>query len=82
MTLIPLFNLALRNLASLHHNDGARFGEVRGQLRRLRREHLPTYEELDRRYLDEAKDLYELEQRMRELDRPRRPTWLGYPLER
>jgi hypothetical protein len=41
------------------------------QLSSMRRKLLPTEGELDRRYLDGAVDRYDLEMRMRELDRPR-----------
>jgi hypothetical protein len=75
MILIPLLNLALRRLLSAVRNRAVSHGGVGNRLRRLRRELLPTREELDRQYLDEAQDLYDLEQRMRELDRPRRPAY-------
>jgi len=74
MILVPLFNLALSRLLSVVHNRGTWHSMIRTRLRRIRRELLPTDEELDRQYLEEARDRYDLEQRMRELDRPRRPA--------
>lgn len=65
MILLSLFDLALRRLPPLPTSLGSGLG-------RLRREVLPTDEERDAAYLAAAGDLYELEFRMRELNRPNR----------
>jgi len=72
MVFVPLFTLALNRLSKASARPGGWRRKVRDRLRKLRREVLPTDEESDRRYLEEAQDLHDLEQRMRELDRPGR----------
>jgi len=64
MVLLSILNAALKQpLAAMSD-----------RLKAFRHEFLPTDEEIENRYLDDAVDRYDLEMRMRELDRapPRR----------
>ncbi len=65
MILISLLNLASRHWPPLPD-------ALVGRFRRIRREFLPTEQERDADYLAAAGDLYDLEFRMRELNRPGR----------
>jgi hypothetical protein len=72
MTLLSVLNWGFRSLATAIDNPVPKSRGLVAWLRRLRREMLPTDEELDRQYLEEATDLYDLETRMRDLDSSRR----------
>ncbi|MCB5173960.1 DUF3563 family protein [Microvirga lenta] len=77
MILVPLLNLAFRSLTTAfgRFRPGPSWRDrIRGRLRQLRHDLMPTDAERDSRYLDEACDLYDLEHRIRELDRPRQPA--------
>jgi hypothetical protein len=83
MILVPLFNLALRKLSDASRSRSLRSNGLRSRLRDLRRQLLPTDKEIDRHYLEEARDLHDLEWRMRELDRSRRHArWPLNPFDR
>ncbi|PVE25254.1 hypothetical protein DC522_06920 [Microvirga sp. KLBC 81] len=69
---IPHLNLAFRRLSSISLNWDAWHNRIGCHLRQLRHHLLPTDAERDREYLEEACGRYDLEHRLRELDRPRR----------
>ena len=64
MILVPLFNLALRKLSDASRSRSMRSNRLGSRLRDLRRQLLPTDKAIDRHYLEEARDLYDLEWRM------------------
>lgn len=72
MILLSLFNLSIRTVQKLGTKAGWH-RLVQAHLRKLRREFLPTPAELEDSYLDNAVDRYDLEMRMRELDRAKSP---------
>ena len=74
MILVPLLNLTFRRLPSISLSRGAWRIRIGGSLRQVRYKLLPTDAERNRRYLEEACDRYDLEHRIRELDRVRQPA--------
>jgi hypothetical protein len=73
MILLTFFDRAIRRAQKLSSDWAIWFLHLAARLRYLRRELLPTREELDKQYLEEAVDRYDLEMRERELDRSRTP---------
>lgn len=65
MIFLPFLNFALRTMAF----SSSRLSQ---QLKELRREFLPTDKGREAAYLGSARNLYDLEFRMQELDRTRR----------
>jgi hypothetical protein len=74
MILIPLLNLTFCRLPSISLSWDAWRARIGGCLRQFRHDLLPTDAERNRRYLEEACDRCDLEQRIRELDRVRQPA--------
>jgi hypothetical protein len=79
MIFVPHLNLAFNRLSIVFRNRSAWHGRtwhsrIGDRLSQLRRALLPTDAELDRQSLEDACDLYDLEQRIRELDRSRWPA--------
>jgi hypothetical protein len=73
MIVLTFFDRAIRRAQKVSRDRATGFLHFAARLRYLRRELLPTREELDKQYLEEAVDRYDLEMRERELDRSRTP---------
>jgi hypothetical protein len=73
MILLTFFDRAIRRAQKLNLDRAAWLLHLAARLRHLRRELLPTRDELDKQYLEAAADRYDLEMRIRELDRARKP---------